>query len=118
MDEMTAIAKVSRVVTEFVGDRCPWKFHQFQVDLITLREKAMTIRDAILEQNEEFKGMRVVYVELMTKKTHVREQLDSQMVKLECTLENHRTHLSTYIDGACSGSRLSLHLGEGETYPP
>jgi len=40
------------------------------------------------------------------------------MVQLECTLKHPSNPLLTYIDGACSVSKLSVHLGEAEAEPP
>lgn len=117
MDEMSIIVEVSRVVTDSVGDRYPWQFHQFQVGLLALREKVTTIQEAILHQNEELEGMRLVFVKSSAKLTCVGEQLDSLMVPLEFTLEHQSSPLQTYIDGACSVSSLPLHIGEKEAEP-
>ncbi len=118
VDEIPIVVEVSRAVTESGGDRCPRLFHQFQDDLLTLREKATTMREAILQQNEELEVMRAVCAKSVTKLTHVGKRLDSLMVQLECTLEHQSNPLQTYIDGACITGGLPLHIGEGEAESP
>lgn len=108
----------SRAVTKFRNDSCPSQFHQFQSDLLALKKKATTVQKAILQQNKELEGMRAVCVESAAKLTRVGEWLDSLMVQLEYTLERRSNPLQTYIDGACSTSRLPLHIGEGGAMSP
>jgi len=49
LDEMPKVAEVFGVVTEFIGDRCPRPFHQFEADLIALKRKVALVREAILQ---------------------------------------------------------------------
>jgi len=108
----------SRVMTEFTDDSHPPQFHQFWVGLQALRNKAITVREAILLQKEELEGIRAVCVESKTKLTHVGEWLGSLMVQLECTLERQGSPTQTYIDDVGSASRLPLCTGEGEAKSP
>lgn len=86
-DEVLEETEGSKAVTGFTQDNRPPQFHQFLASLLALRKKATTMREAILQQNEELEGMRAVCAELVTKLTCIGEQLGSLMYQLECTLE-------------------------------
>ena len=64
---------------EVLDDGRTQQCHQFRVDLLTLKMKATSVWEAILQQNE-LEGMRVVCAESTTKLAHIGERLDSLMV--------------------------------------
>ena len=104
--------------TEVLDDGRRQRYHRLQTDLRVLKGKATSVREAILLQNEELEGMRVVCVESATKLAHIGERLDSLMVQLEGTLECQSNTLQAYIDRANNTVGSPLPIGERETKTP
>ena len=103
--------------TEVLDDGHTQQCHQLQADLLAFKGKATLVREAILLQNEEHEGMRVVCVESTTKLAHIGERLDSLMVQLESTGECQSSPLQAYIDRASSTVGSLLPIGKREIEP-
>ena len=104
--------------TEVLDNGRTQQCHQLRVDLLVLKGKATSVREAILLQNEELEGMRVVCAESAAKLAHIGERLDSLMVQLEGTLVCQGSPLQVCIDGASNIVGSPLSLGKTGAEPP
>ena len=104
--------------TEVLENGRTQRCHQLRADLLVLRGKATSVREAILLQNEELEGMRVVCAVSAAKLAHIGERLGSLMVQLEGTLECQSSPIHAYIDGASNIVGSPLSIGEREAEPP
>ena len=73
--------------TEVLDDGRRQRYHRLRADLLVLKGKATSVREAILLQDKELEGMRVACAESVAKSARIGERLDYLMVKPEGTLE-------------------------------
>ena len=83
-----------------------------------MREKAASVRETILLQDQELEGMRATCAKSAAKLVRIGEQLDSLMVQPEGTLECQIIPLQACMDGTSSIVGSPLPVGEREAEPP